>query len=63
MYDMNDHRYRLTAKGNEVLKLNQLLADYLPPIKEMIRRYAYFMDAPFLGTNAIEDSKIVGARI
>ena len=60
MYNMDDHTYRLTAKGNEVLKLNQQLAEYLPPIKEMIRKYAYLVDAPLLGTSIIEDSKMVG---
>ncbi len=61
MYDMDDHTYRLTAKGNEVLKLNQQLADYLPPIKEMIRKYAYLVDAPLLDTNVTEDSKLIKA--
>lgn len=63
MYDTNDHTYRLTAIGNEVLKLNQQLADYLPPVREMIRKYACFMEVPFFDTNIIEDTKIVGSII
>lgn len=63
MYNMSDHTYRLTAKGNEVLKLNQQLADYLPPVKEIIRKYACFMEVPFFDTNVIEDSKMVETRI
>jgi predicted transcriptional regulator len=63
MYDANDHTYRLTAKGNEVLKLNQQLADYLPPVREMIRKYACFMEVPFFYTNIVEDTKIVGSTI
>jgi len=59
MYDINDRTYRLTAKGNEVLKLNQQLADYLPPVKEMIRKYAYFMEVPCFDANVIEDTKTV----
>ena len=60
MYDINDRTYRLTAKGNKVLKLNQQLADYLPPVREMIRKYAYFMEVPFFDTNVIEDTVMVG---
>jgi hypothetical protein len=45
---MNDHTYRLTAKGNEVLKLNQQLADYLPPVKQMIRKYTMLHESAFL---------------
>ncbi len=59
VYDMNDHTYRLTAKGNEVLKLNHQLADYLPPVKEMIRKYSCFMDVPFFDANAMEDTKMI----
>lgn len=29
MYDINDHTYQLTAKDNEILKLNHQHADYL----------------------------------
>ena len=60
MYHVNDHIYQLTAKGNEVLKLNQQLADYLLPVKEMIRKYACLMEVPFFDANVIEDSKTVG---
>ena len=63
MYDMNDRTYRLTAKGNEVLKLNQQLADYLPPVKEMIRKYACFMEVPFFDSDFIEDTKMLGSVI
>ena len=63
MYNANDHTYRLTAKGNEVLKLNQQLADYLPPVREMIRKYACFMEVPLFDTNIIEDTKIVRSTI
>ena len=63
MYNMSDHAYRLTAKGTEVLKLNQQLADYLPPVKEMIRKYACFMEVPYFDTNVIEDTKMVGTTV
>jgi predicted transcriptional regulator len=62
-YDTNDHTYRLTAKGNEVLKLNQQLADYLPPLRDMIRKYACFMEEPFFDTNVMEDTNIVEASV
>src|SRR5918996_6592315 len=58
-YDMNDRTYRLTAKGNEVLKLNQQLADYLPPVRDMIRKYACFMEVPFFDTNVIENNEMI----
>jgi hypothetical protein len=60
---MNDHTYRLTAKGNEVLKLNQQLADYLPPVKQMIRKYVCFMEVHFFDTDLMEDTKILGTTI
>jgi len=63
MYDINDHTYRLTAKGNEVLKLNHQLADYLPPVKEMIRKYSYFMEVPFLDAKEMENTKMVRSTI
>ncbi len=64
MYDINDHTYRLTAKGNDVLKLNHQLADYLPPVKEMIRKYSCFMDVPFFDdANAMENTKMVRSII
>jgi predicted transcriptional regulator len=58
-YDITDRTYQLTAKGNEVLKLNQQLADYLPPVREMIRKYASFMEVPYFDTTVIENNKIV----
>ena len=58
-YDITDSTYQLTAKGNEVLKLNQQLADYLPPVGDMIRKYACFMEVPFFDTTVIENKKIV----
>lgn len=63
MYDINDHTYQLTAKGNEILKLNHQLADHLPPVKEMIRKYSYFMEAPFFDTDAMENTKMVRSTI
>ncbi len=62
-YDMNDHTYQLTAKGNEVLKLNQQLADYLPPLRDMIRKYACFVEEPFFDTNVMESTKIAEAAV
>lgn len=58
VYGMKDHTYRLTTKGIEVMKLNNQLADYLPPVKEMIRKYSCFMDVPFFDANSIEDTII-----
>ena len=63
MYNMNDHTYQLTPKGNEVLKLNQQLADYLPPVKEMIKKYAHFIEVPLFDTGIIKDTKIVGTAV
>lgn len=53
IYNMIDHTYRLTAKGNEVLELNQQLADYLSPVKEMTRKCACFMEVPFLDSDVM----------
>jgi predicted transcriptional regulator len=63
VYDMKNHTYRLTAKGNEVLKLNQQIADYLPPVREMIRKYSCFMDVPFFDANAMEDAARIQATM
>ena len=58
-YNITDRTYRLSAKGNEVLKLNQQLADYLPPVSEMIRKYASFMEVPFFDTTIIENNEMI----
>ena len=63
IYDINDHTYQLTAKGNEILKLNHQLAAYLPPVKEMIRKYSCFMEVPFFDTDAMENTKMVRSTI
>lgn len=63
MYDINDHTYQLTAKGNEILKLNHQLAEYLPPVKESIRKYSCFMEVPFFDTGVMENTKMVRSTI
>ena len=64
MYDINDHTYQLTAKGNEILKLNHQLAEYLPPVKEVIRKYSCFREVPFFDdANAMENTKMVRSTI
>ncbi len=63
VYDTNDHTYRLTAKGNEVLKLNQQLAECLPPIQAMITKYSYFIEVPFFDANPMGDTKMVRTNV
>ena len=36
------HRYTITTKGSQVLKLSQELASLLPPVEQMIEKYSIY---------------------